>query len=98
VPLAARADDMAAYEITLTDGVVAPQVLEVPAGTEVTLNVSNTGTTPAEFESKNLHIEQVIAPGASATFTLKGLAAGVYKFVEEFHENEPTGRGVIEAK
>jgi hypothetical protein len=88
----------AEYTITFTDGVVDPQIVDVPAGTAFTLIVKNTGTTPGEFESKSLHIEQIIAPGDLATFQINGLPEGVYKFVEEFHEDQPTGRGVINAK
>ena len=88
----------AEFTITFTDGVVDPQVVDVPADIAFTLIVKNTGTTPGEFESKPLHIEQVIAPGDLATFQINGLPEGVYKFVEEFHEDQPTGRGVINAK
>lgn len=86
------------YTITLTDGVVEPQMLDITAGEAFSLLLVNAGATPAEFESKSLHLEQVIAPGASFTFDLSGLAAGDYKFVEEFHEDQPTGRGVISVK
>jgi hypothetical protein len=88
----------AEYSITFTDGVVDPQTIEVPAGVAFTLVVKNAGTTPAEFESKPLHIEQAIAPGATAEINIHPLASGEYKFVEEFHEDQPTARGVISAK
>ena len=84
--------------ITLTDGVISPQTVEVPAGTATTLTVANAGKAPAEFESKRLHIEQIIAPGTSATIHLPALPAGRYVFVEEFHETLATGRGEIVAR
>jgi plastocyanin len=93
----AAAEEMT-YTITLTDGVVAPAELTVPAGEAFTITVTNTGETPAEFESHSLHIEEILAPGATATFDIKGLAEGSYKFVEEFHEDQSTARGVILAE
>lgn len=84
--------------ISLADGVITPQTVEVPADTEVTLKVTNAGATPAEFESKQLHIETIIAPGQSADIALRALPAGSYGFVEEFHENLDTARGTIVAK
>lgn len=90
--------DAPALAITMTDGVISPQRLELPAGQPATLTVTNAGKSAAEFESKPLHIEQVIAPGGSATFKLQALPKGSYKFVDEFHENLPSGRGEIVAK
>jgi len=84
--------------ITLTDGVVSPQLVEVPAGQAVTLTVVNAGTKPAEFESKRLKIEKIVAPGMTVTIELRALPAGEYPFVEEFHEDLETGRGTIVAK
>lgn len=84
--------------VTFKDGVISPQVVEVPAGQAVRLIVKNEGKGPAEFESKRLHIEQVIAAGTSAEIELRALPEGRYPFVEEFHENLATGRGEIVAK
>ncbi len=84
--------------LTFTDGVIAPQRIEVAAGTNVTLTVHNAGSSTAEFESKRLHKETVLAPGATIKVELRGLAAGEYPFVDEFHETLPTAQGVIVAK
>lgn len=84
--------------VTLTDGVVSPQTIEVPAGKATVLTVVNAGKKPAEFESKKLHIEQLVAPGATLTLRLRPLPAGEYPFVEEFHENLDTSRGTIVVK
>jgi len=86
------------FSVTLADGVVTPKVLEVPAGTAVTLIVSNTGKTSAEFESKRLHIESIVAPGQTSAIELRPLPTGSYPFVEEFHEDLETARGEIVAK
>ncbi len=90
--------ETSALTVTLTDGVVAPQTIELPADTAATLTVVNAGATPAEFESKQLRIETIIAPGQTTTIELQPLPAGSYSFVEEFHENLDTARGTIVAK
>jgi len=84
--------------ITLTDGVISPQTVEIPAKQEVTLIIVNAGEKAAEFESKRLRIEQIVAPGKTLTLKLRPLPAGEYPFVEEFHENLDTGRGTIVVK
>lgn len=85
-------------EITLKDGVISPQTVEVPAGKSVTLTISNTGKAAAEFESKRLRIEKIVAPGKTVTIKLRPLPAGSYPFVEEFHENLDSAKGTIVAK
>ncbi|OIQ74301.1 hypothetical protein GALL_440490 [mine drainage metagenome] len=95
-PIAVRADT-APLIITFNDGLITPQRLEVPKGTTVTVTVRNTGKTGAEFESKRLHKEKAVAPGAEIKVELRGLPAGEYEFVDEFHENLATAHGVIVA-
>ncbi|MCC0064255.1 MAG: cupredoxin domain-containing protein [Defluviimonas sp.] len=96
--LAAGAAAAEPIVIEFTDGVVAPQELELPAGQATTLVLRNTGVTAAEFESKPMKQEQLIAPGAEVTLTLPALPAGSYEFVEEFHEDQPAARGVVIVK
>lgn len=88
----------AEFAVTLADGLIAPQSIAVPADTPFALTVTNGGTSVAEFESKQLRIEQVIAPGATATLRIQPLPKGSYKFVEEFHEDQPGARGTIEVR
>lgn len=87
-----------ALSVTLHDGVITPQKIEVPAGKKQMLKVTNTGKSAAEFESKRLRIEKIIAPGKTVEIELRPLPAGTYPFVEEFHEDQPTARGEIIAK
>jgi len=82
----------------MTDGVVSPQQVEIPANQSVSLTLVNAGNTPAEFESKRLKIEQIVAPGTSVEIALQPLPPGTYPFVEEFHEALDTGRGTIVVK
>ncbi len=96
--LSAHAEDLPRFTLDLADGKVTPQRLEVPAGKKFQIEVRNTGKTAAEFESKALKKEKVIAPGKSSVLSFNALSAGEYKFVEEFHENDAAGQGVIVAK
>ena len=90
--------DEAGPTVTLTDGVVSPQTIEVKSGEATVLTIVNAGATAAEFESKRLRIEQIVAPGKTAKIELRALPAGSYDFVEEFHEDLETARGKIVAK
>lgn len=92
----ALAAEETVFKITMSDGKFEPMRLEVPAGKAFKLEVTNAGTSPAEFESKTLHKEKVIAPKAKATFSVKKLSAGDYDF---FDENQPkAAAGTIVAK
>ena len=98
LPLAAAATDVPVFNLAFENGVITPQTLEIPADKTVVLRVENKGSSAAEFESKPLHIEKIIAPGASAEITLHGVVAGSYKFVDEFTEQLETANGVILVK
>lgn len=93
-----RADDLQTFRIEIKDGVITPKQTEVPANKDFKLEVANTGSIPAEFESKQLRQEKVLAPGKSVTITIRGIDPGEYQFVDEFHENDAAGQGVIVAK
>jgi hypothetical protein len=93
-----RADEPPLFRIEIKDGVISPKQTEVPANRDFKLEVANTGSVPAEFESKQLRQEKVLAPGKTVTITIRAIAPGEYQFVDEFHENEEAGQGVIVAK
>jgi len=93
-----RADDLPVFRIEIKNGVISPKQTEVPANKDFKLEVANTGTVPAEFESKQLRQEKVISPAATQSLTIRALAPGEYQFVDEFHENDEAGQGVIVAK
>jgi hypothetical protein len=82
---AARADDAAKYRIEFNDGVFEPRRLEVPANKKLVIEVVNKGQGPAEFESKQLGKEKVIAPGGSTTLSIRALDPGEYDFFDDFH-------------
>ncbi len=90
------AQDIPVFKLVARDGKFEPAVLEVPAGKRVKVEVTNQNKKAIEFESKDLKQEKVIAPGASATFTLNPLKPGEYKFMDEFQQS--TGQGKVVAK
>jgi Cupredoxin-like domain len=85
-------------KLEIKDGVLAPQRLEAPAGKAFKLEIRNTGKVAAEFECKPLKKEKVVVAGAVAVISFTPAQAGDYKFVDEFHENQPQGQGVITVK
>ena len=84
----ARAADPT-FRIEFNDGVVTPKRLEVPAKTRFVLELVNSGTTPAEFESKELRKEKVLAPGATSSLVFRSLDPGEYEFFDDFHLDAP---------
>ena len=84
----ARAEDPS-FRIEFKDGVVTPKRIEVPAKTRILLELVNTGSTPAEFESKELRKEKVLAPGASSSLVIRSLDPGEYEFFDDFHLDTP---------
>ena len=74
-----------------------PAVVNVPAGKNIRLVVTNADKTPEEFESKSLRIERVIPGGKTAVFNVRPLEEGKrYSFVGEFHP--ATAKGELVAK
>jgi hypothetical protein len=84
----ALADDPT-FRIDLKDGVITPLTLEVPANTRIRLEVTNSGTSPAEFESVQLKKEKVIAAGNSSVMVIRNLDPGTYDFFDDFHIDMP---------
>lgn len=82
--------------LTIKDHQFIPAEFKVPAGIKVKLMVSNTDSTPEEFESHQLNREKLIAGNAKATIYVGPLTPGKYSFWGEFNEN--TARGVIVAE
>lgn len=81
----AAAGDLATFEVVAKDGRLIPGRLEVPAGKKFRIVVKNEGRGPAEFESAELRVEKVLAPGAGSFVVIHPLKAGTYRFFDEFH-------------
>ena len=92
----ALAEEAPVFKLVANDGVFTPAVIDVPAGKRFQLEVTNAGKTPMEFESRELKQEKVVPPGGKATFNLRALKAGEYRFFDEFHEE--SGQGKLVAK
>lgn len=92
----AGAADTVSVEITLTDGLIAPASAHVPAGARVRLVLRNAGRGPCEFESTALHVEKVLAPGASSVVVIPKARAGSHRFFDEF--NPGAGEFVLVVK
>lgn len=84
------------FTLTLKDHKFDPAEVHIPADKATSLVVKNLDATPEEFESKPLRIEKVLPPGSEATFALRPLKAGRYKFFGEFHEDSARGEIVVE--
>jgi len=91
-PAAALAQDMPVYKLVAKDGVFDPATIEVPAGKKFTLEVTNQGSGPMEFESKDLKQEKVIAKGAKSSIVVNGLKPGTYVFFDEHKPDAPKGK------
>jgi hypothetical protein len=91
-----RAEDEPVFSIEFKDGKVAPLRVEVPANKRFKLELRNAGTTPAEFESNELHKEKVLAPGTTSFLVFRTLDRGEYTFFDDFHPDAP--KAVIVAK
>ena len=59
------------------------------------LEITNAGTTPAEFESLSLHKEKVLAAGTTSSLVFRRLPPGSYDFFDDFH---PEAKAVLIAR
>ena len=82
--------------LTIRDHKFEPAELHIPADRAAVLVVKNLDSTPEEFESKPLRIEKIVPPNGEATFNIRPLKAGRYKFAGEFHEDTAKGEIVAE--
>jgi len=92
---AALAQD-AALGVSIQDHRFSPAELHAPAKTPITLVVNNLDPTPEEFESKQMHVEKIVAGKGTITLHIRPLDAGRYRFFGEFHEDTAQGVLVVE--
>jgi hypothetical protein len=81
--------------LTLRNHQFEPAEPRAPAGQSLTIVLKNLDPTPAEFESKTLRVEKVVTGGGQITIGIRPLAAGRYRFFDDFHE-EAQGFLVVE--
>jgi hypothetical protein len=94
--VALHAEDEHVFTIEFQDGKVTPLRVEVPANRRFKLELRNSGATPAEFESNELHKEKVLAPNSTAILVFRTLDPGEYPFFDDFHPDAP--KAVLVAK
>ena len=51
---------------------------------------------PAEFESKTLRVEKFITGGGTITVQIRPLAAGRYRFFDDYHEDTTEGFLIVQ--
>jgi heme/copper-type cytochrome/quinol oxidase subunit 2 len=87
---AARAES-APIQLSLKDHLFTPAEITAPANQPVTIEISNQDATPAEFESKQLRVEKVVAGNSKITVQVRPLPPGRYRFYDDYHEKTTEG-------
>ena len=77
--------------LTLKDHHFAPSAIEVPAGQRFRIAVTNQDATAAEFESHDMKIEKIAAPGATIIVWAGPLRPGTYGFFDDYHPDVAKG-------
>ena len=77
--------------LTIRDHRFAPTELSVPSGERFRIEVENQDSTPAEFESSDLRIEKIVAPGGRITVMAGPLKPGTYRFFDDYHRDTAVG-------
>jgi plastocyanin len=95
-PAAALAAD-AAPTLTIRAQAFQPGSITIPAGKRVKIMVDNKDTLPAEFESSDFSVEQVIPGGTALPVYLPPLKPGSYRFFNDFHPSS-IGTLVVRAR
>lgn len=94
VSLPVRAEDP--YEIVLKGKTFTPDRLKVQAGKTFFIKVRNENDAPAEFESKDIKVEKIVAGHSEVLARVKALKPGTYTFFDDYHADET--RGIITAE
>jgi len=92
----AVAEDGPTITLTVKDHKFDQTQPKAVANKPFTIVVKNQDQTAMEFESKSLRVEKVIAGGAEASFKIRALAPGKYKFEDEFHDKTAKGELIVE--
>ena len=87
----AQAEAAEPITLTLKNNRFEPSAETAPAGERLEIEVRNEDNTPAEFESSDLRLEKIIAPGGRVTVRVGPLKPRVYKFFDEYHPDTAQG-------
>ena len=91
LPCAALAD-AAAPTLSIRGQAFQPASITIPSGQRVKIVVDNRDALPAEFESNDFSVEQVIPGGTALPVYIPPLKPGRYKFFNDFH---PSSAGTL---
>lgn len=91
----AQAQEATTVSVALKDHRFVPAELAAPANKPVVIEVTNQDPTPAEFESKTLRVEKVVAGGAKISVQIRALSPGRYRFFDDYHEDTTEGFLVV---
>jgi hypothetical protein len=70
---------------TIKNKTFQPSILKAPANKPIAITVHNADGAAAEFESRTMRVEKVIAAGATVVINVKPLAPGTYRFFDDFN-------------
>src|SRR5687767_1262488 len=87
ISLAAEAADTVTYEMTLKGQAFTPAELKVPAGAAFIIKLRNENDAPAEFESKEMKFEKIVAGHSTILARVQALPGGEFEFYDEYHED-----------
>ncbi len=92
----ALAEDPVTVSVALKDHRFVPAELSAPANKPIVVELTNQDSTPAEFESKALRVEKIVAGGAAVKVQLRALKPGRYRFFDDYHEATTEGFLVVQ--
>lgn len=92
----AWSEDAVIVKLTLKDHHFQPAEPHAPAGKPITIEIRNLDPTPAEFESKTLRVEKVVAGNGTVTIQIRPLQPGRYRFFDDYHEDVAAGTLIVE--
>jgi len=78
-------------QLVLKDNRFSPGQVQVRAGERFRIEVQNLDATPAEFESSDLKVEKIVAPGGKITVMAGPLKPGTYSFFDDYHPDSAKG-------
>jgi hypothetical protein len=90
------AEDAVRIGVSLKDHKFDPAQPAAPANKALVIEVTNEDSTPAEFESKTLRVEKVVAGGGKIEVKVRPLKPGRYRFFDDYHEATTEGFLVVQ--
>jgi plastocyanin len=94
--LALGAQPAPAVTFTLQNHAFSPASVQVPSGRTIEVVLVNRDSTPEEFDSDDLGVEEVAHPHETIRFPIGPLKPGTYAFMGEHHPK--TAEGTIIAR